>query len=256
MIPVVWGRRTVRRRLGYSADFCPICREITCVQVTRIGTVSHLYFIPLGAETLKSHEVECASCRTPFFLAGFSAAFFTPRAAEDPIGLLGQSRPAMLDHLLERMDAQDRAGRGESDPDERARLLAEPFVALNPWVDARWGTGTIPTVAGLAFVAAFFLIPLSIVLWCTPSSGKTTTVVITAVAVLALLLAVRGIAKGGRAWLQNQIHPRLASALSPLRPTPDEIRGVLATLRARDFVIARRLNARRLVADLCGPAAV
>jgi len=39
---IVWGKKIVYRKLGFVADFCPICRGPRAFELKRVGSASHL----------------------------------------------------------------------------------------------------------------------------------------------------------------------------------------------------------------------
>jgi len=56
---IIWGRKQVEKRLGYVADFCPICRDINPFLVSSVGVAEHIYYLPIGKGELISHIAEC-----------------------------------------------------------------------------------------------------------------------------------------------------------------------------------------------------
>lgn len=45
---IVWGRKVVRRKAGYVADFCPCCRGLRPFMLYAHRSVAHIQRIPLG----------------------------------------------------------------------------------------------------------------------------------------------------------------------------------------------------------------
>src|SRR6185436_5117204 len=40
---IVWGKTIKRRKQGFVADYCSVCRDLRTFQVKRIGSASHVY---------------------------------------------------------------------------------------------------------------------------------------------------------------------------------------------------------------------
>lgn len=59
---IIWGKKRTVRRVGSVADFCPSCRGVQRFRVSRIGLVSHVYYLSLGAGDLVGHIAECQVC--------------------------------------------------------------------------------------------------------------------------------------------------------------------------------------------------
>ena len=61
---IVWGKKTVYRKVGHVADFCPICRQARCFTLKRVGMAGHIYYLSAGQGELVGFERTCASCST------------------------------------------------------------------------------------------------------------------------------------------------------------------------------------------------
>lgn len=59
---LIWGRKAVRRHLGYAADFCPICATARPFAVSRVGMAGHVYYITAGDGDLVGYERACMVC--------------------------------------------------------------------------------------------------------------------------------------------------------------------------------------------------
>ena len=243
----------VRSPIGHSADFCPICRAVTCVLVKRVSRVSHLYYIPLSKGVAVGFETSCWGCGSRGLVNGFSASSFEGRPDSDAIELLGRTRPGCLNRVLKRMEVEDRAARGDLTPGERAALLAEPFLALDAWVYERRTYGRAPGVKMMIWAGAIVLAVSAVALVPTPAAQASCAAAVVGLSLLAF--AIYAMWNACATWFAIEIHPRLARALAPLRPRPEEIAEVLTTLRKRGALIVRHVNADQLVKDVCSPEA-
>jgi hypothetical protein len=41
---IIWGTKRTLNKLGYVADFCPLCRQSRAFSVSRVGKVGHFYY--------------------------------------------------------------------------------------------------------------------------------------------------------------------------------------------------------------------
>ena len=113
-----------------TADFCPICRDLTRHWVTELATATHLYFVPVGGYTPQHYEMRCERCQC---LSGAELSVCVPIAIEDGLDvteIAERSREDDLGDLVERMEIEDRFARGEASPEERMQLIAEPLVHM------------------------------------------------------------------------------------------------------------------------------
>ena len=63
---IIWGRKITRRKLGFIADFCAICRTPKPFALERVGSAGHLYFVSFGKGKLVGFERTCTECATSF----------------------------------------------------------------------------------------------------------------------------------------------------------------------------------------------
>lgn len=132
---IIWGRKTVRRHVGYVADFCPICACARPFAVTRVGSAGHLYFISVGDGTLVGHERACKVCTIALRA---DPAQYTAMATQ-PLGvleLIQQTFPNFKTVHSDRLafEAAIRANPHSLAPEDRQSLLMAPFVLLSPKV--------------------------------------------------------------------------------------------------------------------------
>lgn len=252
---IFWGKKLVRRRIGYVADFCPVCRTLRCFKVKRVGTVPHVYYVSLGGEgDLVGHTRTCAGCNVdldarPELYLGIHPHMLPPEelaSATNPDWRLVHAERLKLEAAL----ASDPA---TLSPEQRTTLLQEPFALLAPKAEERFRSPHFdPRTLGM-LLGALVLVGLAAALGGAIPGAKTGLVI------LAVLIGVAGVAwqvaQTRRRWLRDVIFPTLLHALRPLRPTPREIEDALAASRRRGEQIGRKLDPARLIAALAADPA-
>lgn len=141
-ILVFWGTREREKRLGYVADFCPVCRKIRAFEVTRVSTASHIYFIPLERGTFLEHRQKCRSCFTAFtsHLGRYRAV--TPNLQGSMESLVTETFPSIHEVYRERLEIEERvkSGGSASDLELRKQMLMEVFHLAYPHFEEGIGT--------------------------------------------------------------------------------------------------------------------
>jgi hypothetical protein len=248
---VVTGRKIVAHRLGYVADFCPICRSIQPFKLVRVGSARQFYAVPLGKGELIGYERVCRDCGVAvkadpnlyFFIAGKRGSL------ED---LIIATFPGIKDALKTRLGLEDRVRRDPSGlkPDERQPLLLEPFMALSPKVEGRFSSFWAITVdANILFSMAGMIvgggIGEAIIGHFYPDKMAS---VMNLLAWLGIAFVAWQIMGSGRRFMRNRIAPVVARALKPLKPTEAELETVLEELRRNGYQIGKRLFVKDLAA--------
>lgn len=243
---VIAGKKVVRRKLGWVGEFCPVCRGLECLQITRLTQVSHVYFIPLGRGKVVVHEQVCRGCRSMFGVAAVPYVDYARRPAADVVGLIAATNPDAVERHTERLDLEDRIGEGQLTTEERLGLIAEPLIALNYAAAKKVGKGMVPTGAGFCIVFLVFLVPGTIIAWLTVGTPIEARLILSGLVALLFLGTWLGFKHGGRGFVRNHLHPRLVSSLAPIRPTLQELETVLEHLTRQQCIIGKRVRAAEL----------
>jgi hypothetical protein len=252
---IIWGKKRVTRRLGYVADFCPLCRDVRAFEVTRVGLAGHLYYISIGEGELAGYERTCAVCRTalnadPERYAQLGDLLLPP----------GELQPLTFPKLKEYWAARLAVERelksvfGKLSPEDRSTLIREPFILLAPKVEQRLSSSLVlDKVVGIsaliAFGALFVIAPL--VTRLAPGSDG-----IVGFAFIAAIVAVlvQMLLAPGRV-MRKEVLPVLAAALRPLKPAPAEIAAVLQEMKKAGRKIGSKVTTVDLMEALSGPQA-
>lgn len=248
---IVHGTKRKVRRLGWVADFCPICRRPQQFELSRVGLASHLYFISFGEGKLVGYARRCDSCHITLNADDTRYATISKQRATDFADLAARTMPDMPEKLGERLLLEKRIAEQPHslDPRARAEVIAEPFHIADTLLEAREARstemdrpagigclGTILIFAGMVLGAIYI-----------PKRMENTFFGVMGVAlVIGAIYTFVQTNLAPRRYLNSKIIPLLAKALRPLRPTRDEITETLARCKQSGRIIARRVKLDRL----------
>jgi hypothetical protein len=240
----IWGKKVVRRKVGFVADFCPMCRDPRPFRLNEVRRIGHIYYISLGSGDLLGYERVCEGCTLA--LHGEPGHYASTLKKVASVDLLMQSTyPNLRDVYAERLRIEQtvRYSPGELSMDVREALIKQPFVLLSSVVDAKLRQTSIDAVSGgilvgslVAFFGALIVGP-SIV----PDYVPQLLATVGLVGVAAILWAF---ATGARRYVRAAILPRIAKTLRPLQPSEGEIGAVLSDLRRARRKLALTLQSQ------------
>lgn len=248
---IVWGTKTVFRKLGFVADFCPICRQVTAFRIRRIGSAGHIYFVALGQGQLCGYELTCESCR--------HASLYSPQSSFRPCRqflsmdqLIAESNPSLPEEMAGRMRLEEeiRSNPSGIPADVREELIAEPFMKVSPLVEERFSSvGKVDGRLGLTLLMAVAGVGLAALI--ATAEAPDHAGLVTGVAAGVAVVLVSWVAMGaGRRFFQRSIIPLLQRSLQPLSPSSEEITAVLDQLRQQGHKIGARMKPEWLVTAL------
>jgi hypothetical protein len=230
------------------ADFCPLCRSLRPFRLRRVTKVRHLYWIPLGQGRFLGNEIECRVCRTSLGtdMARYAtvASALPPDVEELSRRTLPPSDPRVHDLVVREM----RVARGELAPTERERLLDDAIEHGAIQVQRQIQLLRYPPAAkvvGWIAAVAFVLATLGGYLnWPAPVGVPLGLLAIVSL-ITFFCLALTSI----RSYVRRIVEPALGRALSPLKPSPDEIRAGIDRVSLR-WDAACKLKPERLRAAI------
>ncbi len=252
---IFWGTKAVIRKLGYVADFCPICREIQKFQLSRIGLASHIYGASFGEGKLVGHQKKCLHCGTEFKT---DASIYKDVQKKLPgagaADLTANTFPNIRQHYSERLSLEDQIAKKPAgvDAKTRASLIKEPFHLLAPIVEKRFGAIHIDryvgitlllAIAGTILVANIFNIffPLAV--------EYQANAILIALGIGVVAIGVQGYKSAGR-YLRKEIYPKIARSLRPLKPSPTELEAAFAELKRMDFKLPKKAKLKDILQEL------
>ncbi len=243
---IVWGKKHVRKNLGYAADFCPICRGPQVFKVVRIGLAGHVYYISSGEGELVGYERECQQCQT-LFNANPAAYQTLSKKKQSLAELMTSTFPSLSEVYKDRLELEEKVIKTPTllTPQERAAMIRTPFHLLSPLVELRVGQTHIDMGIGLALLGSFLLMTIVPVLL-SKILPFDEAIIFLACAIIAVLVTGWQILTANRRYVKRRIIPVLGSNLKPLRPTESELKSALAELKTDRRKMATRLD----IADL------
>ena len=233
---IVWGRRVNRKKIGYVADFCPMCREPQAFLLRSISAYRHVYYIPTTSSESLGFERICQGCK----LALQGAPKYYKASSKKPVNvedIVRTSFPTLREHYADRLRIEDAL---RKDPfalsnDLRYALVEQPFKILSPLVLLR--RTSLDWVVAAALVAGFSLLFLA------PTHIDTLHIdnqeaVFGVMGGAGLILFVGSMVTEPRRYIKRKIVPRIANTLAPVRPTEAEINAVRGRMRGAKQKIA------------------
>ena len=246
MFFIVWGTKPVFKKLGFVADFCPICRGAQVFQLRQVSMARHLYYISLGGGRLVGHQRVCQQCGTAFDAKAEIYASVSPEPL--PLGILTTRTFPNLDKAYEQrlaLEQRIREQPGSLSVTDRKALIRAPFLMLSPRVEKRYASTHIDRDTGLwmlAVLAALFVVPAVVRRF----SPDNTDAAVLAVLVGGIVVVGVQIARSNSRFLLREIYPLLAQNLKPLSPNESEISAVLAELKG----LGHKLGGKAKLPDL------
>jgi hypothetical protein len=240
----IWGKKVVRRKVGFVADFCPMCRDPRPFRLNEVRRIGHIYYISLGSGDLLGYERVCEGCTLA--LHGEPGHYASTLKKVASVDLLMQSTyPNLRDVYAERLRIEEtvRHSPGELSMDVREALIKQPFVLLSSVVEAKLRQSSMDLVSGGILIASLVAFCASLVV--APSIAPDhVPELVTAVGLVCLAAIVWAFATGAKRYVRAAILPRIAKTLRPLRPSDGEIGAVLAEMRRARHKLAGKLQSQ------------
>ncbi len=252
---IFWGTKTVIRKLGYVADFCPICRDIQKFELSRIGLASHIYGASFGKGKLVGHQKKCLHCGTALQTdASIYKDVQKKRPGAGSADLTANTFPNIRQHYSERLSLEEQIAKKPTgvDAKTRASLVKEPFHLLAPIVEKRFsathidryvGITLLLTIVGTIVVANVFNIFLP------HAMEYQANAILLALGIGVVATGVQGYKSAGR-YLKREVYPRIARSLRPLKPSQAELEVVFAELKRMDFKLAKKAKLKDVLQEV------
>ena len=247
---IFWGKKVVFRKLGYVADFCPMCRVARAFELQRVGVVGHVYYISFCEGALAGYQNKCLECDTALEARPTAYA-----AISDELGsvaaLTAKTFPTLLQtyQAVMALDERARTAPASLSSEGRHALIRTPMLLLSAKVEKHNATTHLDREVGYAV-----LVWIGVLLAAPPlyrlvagdalELGELWILGIGLVGVVWQIAAERG------RFMRRKIVPALARSLKPLAPTEAEVRAVLTELSRLRHKIGTKLKADTLMAAL------
>lgn len=138
---IVWGRRQREKRLGFVADYCPICRKVEASSVFEKRLAFHVWFIPTERGRVIGHTQICSGCQTESKAYPAQFTDFLPAQGESMEELIERTNPAVREKHATRLGLAEKitASNETLDPALRHRLMMEAFSMAEPHFRSGYG---------------------------------------------------------------------------------------------------------------------
>jgi hypothetical protein len=256
---IFWGTRRTEKKLGFVADFCPLCRSIAPFQLKRVGLASHVYGLSIGPGKLTGHIIECNVCHLR--MMADPMRYNSPAGDSSSVGdigtLISQTFPKLREEKAERLaiEQQLRTDPSGVPADLRGRLLLEPLQLVSPEVeeiyerdtrlDKRSGVGCLGTM----LITVILLVLCVHVSYNAKLQGLTGEIALFCFVVGTTYTFVQ-LALGPGRIIRTRIIPRLGRSLGPLRPTRQEVSAALQRCKEAGMKIGTKVKIDRLLTEV------
>jgi len=247
---IFWGTKLVRKRMGFVADFCPICRSSQAFQLNRVGAVRHVYFLSFGSGKLLGHEIICQECKIALEADPLKYASISKKVL--PANELYElTFPNIREVYKERLAFEEKLAR-KLEPltaEERRKQIFLPFALLSAKVEDRLSATRIDKESFITLVGVivFAVVAINISNHFFPESQP--QVILSAI-VIGLVAFIGQLALSGRRFMRKQIVPIIAKSLLPIQPTDDELKAAIMEFKRAGHKIGKKLKPADLTSKM------
>lgn len=218
-----WGTKTVRRRLGVMAAYCPICRAVRAFEAEVRESVDHFMYISLGNAQHLGYVRRCPDCRIELKLPEDEIDAIHPDRTMPAEKLMSLARPELHEVFRRRLEWDQKMRKGKLESEVRNELILEPFFLLEDDLRFRSKPSTNIMALDPLLVITFVLFLISVLI-VTLFEGRRDDLSKNHILVIGIFFAIFIIlAVTSQKRLARRVTlPWLARSLAPLRPTQRE----------------------------------
>ena len=250
---IIWGTKVVRKRIGFVADFCPICHSPQAFKLNRVGAAGHVYYMSFGSGKLIGHEIQCLTCGTALKTdPGKYAAHSKKECAINE--LLELTFPNLKEAYKAELALEEKVKADPLSlaPEERREQLFTPFILVSPKVEKRFASTHIDKETCMVLLGTIMLAIFA------PKYMESLFGIDSGAAVLSILgagfiLFIFQLAISGRRYIRKKIIPVIAKGLSPIRPSREELTATLAELKRIGHKVGKKIRLADLWAEVGSP---
>lgn len=246
---IVWGTKPVRRKKGYVADFCPICRSIKTFKVIRVGMAGHVYYITLTSGKLAGYELICQCCKATVAYEALPQRNFGKRGVELE-ELISYTYPNIREVYSDRIlfEKQLLVSPEKISKHDRDFLIGEVLNTLSYEVDKRFSQTNVD-MGVIAFIAMAVILPMPLATFLLENFETANIIrdyLIWGIASIFIIGAIYRWLTITRRYMKKKIYPKFIRALKIIKPREDEIQEILDKLKLQKCSIGKKFKTKHL----------
>jgi hypothetical protein len=251
---IVWGRRAIRRKRGWVAEYCPQCAEARAFQFREHRMIEHLYFIPIGRGKLLGHSLRCVKCKIELDADPLA---YPKRAKKRPATiemLVDQTNPDLPVVMAQRLERQEAIRNGLADAKIRRTEMIELMTLMDAQLTRRFAHIHLDamTVLGGLLIAALGVAAGWVASLIYPPSPANehhlfAILIIFAVCVIAVAILALG---DVRRFYKRKIRSELLRAWAKWNSDAQDVEAVVKYAHATNMRLRKYLKANEMVRDL------
>lgn len=248
---IVSGTQQKIKKLGYVAEYCPICRSIEPFKISKVGMEDHIFFIPLGMKNVTGHLGMCMSCSDSREVDAMIYSDIAKKQGSDIEALIKKTYPKIREVYAERLELEARLITGNLTPEEREFLIMEVFQIYGKRTDEHFHAAfQAKGPGGWAFLITIAVsVTLLIMNMKYDYALEERDSYLAGVGIFFLLGLFTSVVlmflEPGRSF-KTKIIPQLAAALVPLKPGRDELTVCLTKMERAGFKIGKKTKVETL----------
>ncbi|CAK8717864.1 MAG: hypothetical protein CDV28_11129 [Candidatus Electronema aureum] len=250
---IIWGTKRVEKKVGYVADFCPICRTAKSHHVRKISMVPHFYYVGLGAGKMVGFLARCMDCGLERYI---DTADYVEMIKTEPVSieeLIRATYPSLRTVYKERLELEETLRRSPFKLDSKMRrsLIRNVFDVLSPSVEEVFANGTpIDAGSGLCMCVTVLVLFAFVAVGAAHPDQKLAVYALGILTAISMVATVVSLATSTRGHMAKMLSPLLVRSLRPLRPKQEELEAVLSQLKTMDLRIGKKLKAQWIMDSL------
>ncbi|MDJ0906864.1 MAG: hypothetical protein QNI96_12645 [Woeseiaceae bacterium] len=237
---IVFGEKTVTRKMGFVAEGCPSCQAVQPVRIHRLGMAPHIFWVPLGRGRLIDYFGVCQKCGGELNIFPTDYETLVRKPGDDLVHLAQQTNPKL-----------DPKNRNAIEAFERFRRVRDPLLRANKTLMDRSARGTrFDRTSGLTLLAAV-VIPIVMFSVDLTSLSYALQEFIGVAAIWTFILGLIAtfvlVAREPRRFFRRELEPGIARDLLAVNPRPDELDDYLKRIKKFEYRVSEHVSARRLM---------
>jgi hypothetical protein len=234
-------------RLGYVADYCPVCRTLRAFAFYRLVIPEQDPMTGARGDRLDGYVRHCQTCKATFDAVPDAYTGISPKLKDLPALQAETCRNYYEDYAVQL--ALDRVPGPQLMGQDRLDRIHDPMLAIGIAAQPMKSHNKMDAISWIALgVAVAFFVAAWPQLVIAGDNFAAWPPLLVGPGVLAVAVAFTRMGIAGRRETLNWATLHLANALAPVRPTDSELEQGLAKLRDRDLWLGSKAKIDKLQA--------